>query len=492
MKKRILVIQLARLGDIYQSWPVMNALHRSGHEVHLLTREKFSPAANGCTGVFKQWTLDSRTILKTLIDEKPDIDASLSSLSATVDALKAENFDTIVNLSFSPFSSYLTDAVSNLETEVRGYSRFNDGSLSIPDDASAYFFGQVGRNRGNRVHLTEIFASVAGVDLIDSDWNSGSIGEIDSKEINERIGANPLVIHVGASDLAKTFSWSKWLQIVRGLVTGYNGEVVLIGSGEEVSMAEKISSISGPKQVVNLVGKTSLGQLFSIIANAKVLIGGDSAPVQIASLTGTPVFNVSFPSVSLWETGPRSAGSRILPVTSEDAVASDEIVREVIGMAAGKATQMAVVSVPGVTMPYVDGNTQGGHFEWELLKALYMDATFPPPPNETFLLAVQRLGEVNSICLEQIDALARNPKNSTASLILDRGDEIMNQIEQMIPEAGPMVRWFQVERLRIGPMAVANLIDATRAVHRRLGQVLAVYGQVFDEAGGTHDDVNLG
>ncbi|HVK62457.1 MAG TPA: glycosyltransferase family 9 protein [Bdellovibrionales bacterium] len=483
---KILVIQLARLGDIYQTWPTLNALVRQGHEVHLLTREKFAAAGKGCRAVHRQWVLDSRSILQPLIDEKPDLETSLQQLSEFSNTLKSEKFDRIINLSFSPFSSFLTDALAGPTTEIKGYTRQSDGTLAIPDDSSAYFYAQVGRDRGNRVHLTDLFASVAGVDLDGSDWKV-ELPNAQPKDAS-------IVVHIGASDLGKTFAWSKWLQIVRGLNSLGSGNVVLVGSKEEVEIAEKVSAVSGDRPIVNLVGKTSLDDLFSIVARASLVIGGDSAPIHIATLTNTPVLNISFPSVCLWETGPRSNGSRILSIASEDSIASDEIVREAKAMLKGETTELRTVNVPGPMMPYLAGKDQSKQFQWELLKALYMGESFPPPPNETFLLAIERLHETNVIALEQIEALGRNPGNQTAVAIIDRCDDIMVQIERAVEEVGPIIRWFQVERLRIGPQEMAALIEANSVAHRRLGQVLEVYGRGLNEreVGGSHDDVNLG
>ncbi|MES2855228.1 MAG: glycosyltransferase family 9 protein [Bdellovibrionota bacterium] len=462
-----------------------------------MTRKKFAAAGRACLGVDKQWTLDSQAILKPVIAEKPDLNGALSSLDAFCSELKSEHFDMVINLSFSPFSSYLTEVIAGGLSEVRGYSRYEDGTLSIPDDSSAYFFAQVGGGRGNRIHVTDVFAAVAGVDLVESDWNTGAAVLNLPAKLSSEVGSYPVVVHVGASDLAKTFSWSKWLQIVRGLNATYHGAVVLVGSPEESEIAEKVAAVSGPRKVVNLVGKTTIEELFAVISKAAVVIGGDSAPVQIATLTGTQVLNVSFPMVNYWETGPRSAGSRIVTVDGDDSIASDVIVREAMAMILKTRTELQVVEVPGRTMPYVVTAGQSQLFEWELQKALYMSETFPPPPNETFLLAIQRLAEINSICLEQVEALKRNHQNKTAASILDRGDEIMAQIERVMPEAGPIVRWFQVERMRIGPQGIDQLIESTAEVHRRLALVLEVYGQVFTAdlnvpLGGSNDDVNLG
>ena len=448
---KILVLQLARLGDVYQAWPVVRALNRlnEGAEIHLVTRTKFASAAPSSTLIDKHWTLDTRDILAPLIDERPDIDQSLAKLVAFSADLRAQGFDRVINLSFSPFSSFLTReiAVNSPECRVSGYTRFDDGYLSIPDDGSAYFYAQVGSHRGNRVHVTDLFAYVAGVQLAESDWEAPAVNEAaaSSAPVSE-VSENAIVVHVGASDLGKTLSWSKWMQIVKGLLATHSGQVVLIGSPEETEWAEKISAVSTERKPLNLVGKTNLSEVFEIVAKAKLLIGADSAPVQIASLSNTPVLNLSLPIVCFWETGPRSKGSHILPIEDEGAISAEEIVNEAQAMLSGRSAGLPVIRVAGQTFNYVETRPQPLSFEWELMRGLYMEETFPPPTNEIFLLGAKRLEDVNLLAIEQIEALKRVRGNKTATAILDRANEIMEQIMRMVPEIGPAVRWFQTER----------------------------------------------
>lgn len=473
---KILVLQLARLGDIYQSWPTLNALKRQGSEVHLLTRSSFAQAAP--TFVDKTWTLDARAILSHVVDERPNIDASLAGLEELCDSLKAENFDRVINLSYSPFSASLTYEIAG-DAEVIGYTRHSDRTLKIPDDASAYFYAQVGVGKANRLHVVDLFAHAAGVELTDADWAFGA-ARTACPLINET-GRGGIVVHLGASNLAKTLSWSKWLQIVKGLLSKTDVPVILVGSAAEAEIAEKVSGVYGSRKPLNLVGRTSLQELYALVDAAALVVGGDSAPVQIASLTDTPVFNLSFPMVSLWETGPRAAGSRILPLESEDQFTSEDIVGEIVSTLRQTWPSLPVVRVPSRTTPYIETRPLAQSFDWKLVQALYMGEMFPAAPSSTFLLGLQRLEEVNLLAIEQIAALKKDPKNQTASLILNRADEVMDHVISLVPEIAPIVRWFRVERVRIAPMSLENLLTETRHVHERLADVLNLYTGVANE-----------
>lgn len=491
--KKILVVQLARLGDIFQTWPTLNALKRSNpnSQIHLLTRSSFSAAAKTMAAmtnsVDRYWNFETKAIVAPLLDEKPQIDVSLQILSEIVNSLKKEGFDQIINLSFSDFSASLVKEISQQSTSIRGYTRFDDGFMAIPDDSSAYFFGQVGPGQGNRIHITDLFASVADVNLEPSDWEFTETPRGVTCPIVNEAGKDSILVHVGASDLAKTLGWQKWKEVVEGLLSKTQSQIILVGSADEAAIAEKICDVSTSRKPLNFVGRTTISEVFEIVRGARLVIGGDSAPVQMASMTNTRVLNLSFPMVSVWETGPRSAGSRVLMMESEDSFSADEIVREAVALITGRSPFAPVLRVGERNGAYIESRPQAQAFDWKLLQAVYMGAEFPEPQNESFFQAAQRLLEVNQVALEQLLVLKKRPADQVAASILDRCDEVMDTVMKLVPETGVFVRWFRVERSRLGPMEIGDLVDSTRQLHSRLRDVLSLYASLGEK----HDHIGL-
>lgn len=497
---KTLVLQLARLGDIYQTWPVLSALRRAssvGDEIHLLVRSKFLDATDGLVGIDRVWAFDTKAILTPMIADSPDVDASLANLDAFVEELRAQGYDRVINLSFSPFSSRLTEAVAGAETEVRGYTRHADGFLHIPDDASAYFFAQVGPERANRVHVTELFAQVAGVELAAADW---TCPEDEGDESPASLYADvrrPVVIHLGASQAGKTFGTHKWLQVVSGLLEQIDAPIVLIGSEEERPLADAVKASASGREAIDLVGRTKLRDVFALMRRARLAIGGDSAPVHIASLTNTPFLNLSFRSVNFWETGPKSAGSRILAFETADDLPSDLVVAEARAMLEGVDGDARAVRVLGHLEAYEAspgaplGGVSAPSVDWEWLQAIYMGQSFPPPDNEMCVQGLMRLYEANELALEQLDVLGRRAGDRTALSILERFDEIIETIARLVPTLGILVRWFQTERVRLGPMDDRELLSRMRALHHKLHDVLSLY-VAGAERGESHDDISVG
>ncbi len=492
MAKKILVLQLARLGDIYQTWPVLRALKRKfpESEIHLLTRRSFAAAATGLEVISRHWALDTQSIIAPLIDEIPKIDESLVVLERFCQSIKAEQFNQVINLSFSPFSSYLMSQIEAGADRVRGYTRYTDGYLRIPDDGSAYFYAQVGVGKFNRLHVTDLFAHVADVELQDDDWVFPQPPKFEREGLAFE-STDYAVLHIGASDMTKTLSASKWLSIARGFLGAWPGDLVLVGSPGEMQIAEHIAAVSGERKPINLTGKTTLPQLVGLIQGAKLVIGGDSAPVQIASLTGTPVLNISLPSVSFWETGPRSTGSRILRVASEAEISAEEITGEALAMLGGRISAYPAIRVLGRLFPYLEARPQAGEFEWALLRAIYMGEPFPLSKDAVFAKALGQLSEVNQLAIQQIASLRKNPKNTAASSILDRVDEVMDHVARIVVSAEPIVCWFKTEKIRIGPALMATVIQQTENIHIKLQEILDLYLDSKLQKGAEHDDLNV-
>jgi heptosyltransferase III len=504
---KILIIQLARFGDIFQSWPVANALKRQfpDCEVHVLVRKKFAAGLDGLSAVDRKWLLDLEAIFLPLIEESPDIQSSISKLENFCNELKEQKFDQIINLTFSPASSRFVDLCRSEATKLHGYSRTADDHLAIGDDGSAYFYAQVGVQKSNRVHITDLFAHVAEVDLNDNralleSQNSAANKTLDENSTHtkdqfnlaDRVFGGAILIHTTASDLAKTFTWSKWAQVVKGLVAGWNGEVILIGSAADVEIAERVRGVTGTRSAVNLCGQLKFSELLSLMTRSSILIGGDSAPIHLASIANLPTLNISMPCVRFWETGPKAEGSVVLKISDEAEISSDRVVSLAIAMARKipfsplVARDLTIYSkIPHrsqdpsapVDWALVDGARPEAEseFRWSLIQALYMQGAFPPPPDASFVLGLERLSDANLLAIEQIQQISKNPQNAVAPEILNRTDEVIHQIARFVPDLGPLVGWFQTEKIRLGPGSVAELCMKSLLVHQRLAEVIDIY-----------------
>ena len=239
---KILVMQLARFGDIFQTWPVVKSLKRNypNAELHFLCRKTFSGAISPVNCLDKILQLDVEDNINFILESTSN-EPDTSKITNYLDGLKDEKYYQIINLSYSPLSSYITSYISDEKTDVRGFTRHEDGALDIPDDPSALIYGQLGVYKFNRIHLTRLFSAVAGVDLLEEDWG---VSEAILAEGALRITNLPkryLSVHIGGSTSEKLLFAEQWSEILNKLAKS-NPELsfVLLGSSAEKEFSNKI------------------------------------------------------------------------------------------------------------------------------------------------------------------------------------------------------------------------------------------------------------
>jgi len=102
---------------------------------------------------------------------------------------------------------------------------------------------------------------------------------------------------LGASSKWVTKRWDieRFIALGDELQRKYQARIVLLGSSADENLAEEYLKYSS-RGVINLVGKTSLGELVALVKNLKLLVTPDSAPLHIASATDTPVIALFGPT----------------------------------------------------------------------------------------------------------------------------------------------------------------------------------------------------
>lgn len=468
---RILVIQLARLGDIYMTWPVMRALKRTHPhaELHLLTRSRFQAAVEGLQEVDCHHQLNVAGLLEPLLIEK-NLESSLGLLQKKIHALRSYKFDKIINLSFSPASSYLTNALANAETEVRGYSRHSDGTLRICDENSGYFYSQVGVSSSNRVHVSDLFAAVADVDYTVEDWRGPHL-EVTSQHV---LPEKYAVLHVGASEGHKAPSVEELSKAVQAYSEiRPEGAMVLVGSVEEQVIAEELQQVVSAKNILNLVGQTKLVETFALLQEAEVLIGGDSAPLHMAALTDTCTLNLNKGHVNFYETGPKAgqAGVLMLPLSKN---LSEDLRASLAFLLDGHSTKpMSLIARSYESIESFE-SVEAQKFQWELTKAIYLGQSFPIIDSIEVLQGAIELANINAFAIEQIQMIPEKGLQLIGPL-LDSAEDVIQKISRLVPELSPMINWYNAEKVRIGPGSTEDVCTATLHVHLRMARLLEAY-----------------
>lgn len=480
---KILVLQLARFGDIYMTWPVLRALRRQHPhaQIDIVVRSRFCDATIGldCVDHIIEW--NTREMLQPVFDGD-NHELSTGLISGWVENLRAANYDRVINLSFSPLSSYLTHAIVTENTKVSGYSRHEDGFLAIPDDASAYFYAQVGLDRVNRYHLVEVFAAVAQVDLADQDWRAPV--EIlmprvaaDTELTLQNIPQPWMVMQIGASQKEKIIPIQILEEVARQIeaVTPYS--IILVGSLDERGLADSLLNKNTLKRTYNLVGRTKLSDLFRVLKDADVLVSPDSVTQHMAALTQTPVVNLSCSAAKFWETGPRSAKSRVVYANEPEMLSADRIIAEVRAIMGHLSPYTQEIrTCVGTPVAFEILGMNDYDFEWALTEALYTKSPYPIVQDQVHLQAIQRIQETTVMALERIHMLQNNEGDQVVNFeVLNQVDVIFDSIEKISPCWSPLMHWYRTEKIRMAPASVETLLQRTEGLFQQLLYVTEVY-----------------
>lgn len=154
-------------------------------------------------------------------------------------------------------------------------------------------------------HITEVFGSLAdplGVSVEDYAMSVPHITEADDRaaltlleEHGLYVAAPFMVVNVNVSDLSLERRWpsQSFQELTRGLLRHFGAKMVFIGAKADVpQVAQVLEGFEGRGNIVNLAGRTSLGELMAIIRRSRFFIGNDSGPLHLATALGIPT--VSF------------------------------------------------------------------------------------------------------------------------------------------------------------------------------------------------------
>lgn len=469
---KILILQLARLGDIYMSWPAVRALRRLYPDAHidLLTRPRFESAVHGLTAFNHHFVLPTENILEPLVATEADVESAVGRLGDFLNPLKAHKYDWVINLTFSPLSSFITHYLADKGSKVTGYSRFADGYFNPTDEISCYFYAQVGIDKPNRVHISDIFASMLNIEYVESDWAAPVM-----PDLKFSLPSKYLVIHVGASEQHKSLSARDWVHATKVIANRHpEMSLVLIGVQSEESLANEIVRENCDVKIVNLVGKTNVPDLFTIIQHAEIIVGCDSAPIHIASLTDTPTLNISLGRVNFWETGPKANISFILRfdqdhmTTSRLALEKGSHIGNVLcDLLDGVIASDLIVRSPGLASYIMKDESLEQNFQWSLVQAIYLGGKYPMAERIEVIQGAMKLNEINNFMIEQIAMIPVRGLEGIASMI-EQAEELVKSVGKLVPELNPLINWYQTEKIRIAPGSQEEVRQATMDVHQRL------------------------
>lgn len=309
---RDLVIQLARLGDLVQTLPAIEALQEVYPErtLDVLCAAPLTSILAGARRLGRVIPWDGAQWRAWADGWEDNPTRTLQAVQTYIAALGEVTYDRVYPLNRHVRSQLLTrlflgrssrkDEQDQAEARIRPW---------------AEYLRHIAIHRGNnRVHLADAWCGMSGVrprgrapllppPAVDLPDDLASVGERQGLWV-------ALVTGAGEADRCiPVATWSRWIQ--EFLARTDEGQVVLIGSGRERETGQGIlDSVPALLQgrVWDATARTSIPQLMKLLHKCRWVIGADTGPLHLGTLMGSRAIGFYFSHARVHETGPYGEG----------------------------------------------------------------------------------------------------------------------------------------------------------------------------------------
>jgi ADP-heptose:LPS heptosyltransferase len=313
--KRILIIQLCRLGDILQTTPMLRGLRREhpDAEITLVLHDLMANAPVPAALYDRTLAFPYSRIGGGVSDAPQDWNAHADHVRQFLRELGTEPFDLILNLSHNDISGMLCGLIP--AREVRGGYIGADRRRVVRGVWMTYFWSsQLWRDQGcfNLVDLHNWMAGVASdAAPLNVDITDGAHASVDAWLSTHAIGDRPLIaVQLGASEERKRWPAERFAQAVN-LIPEALGEIVFVGATHERQLFQQAEPHLR-RRVHVAIGETSLLELAALLSRCQLLLTNDTGTMHVATAAGARVVDVSVGPVFVHETGPYGEGHFVI------------------------------------------------------------------------------------------------------------------------------------------------------------------------------------
>ena len=305
--KRILIVQIARMGDLIQTSALLPALAQRGAKVDLLVSEAFADTARALPDVSRVFTLSLAEAVKPLWNNPSSLLKSYRLIRGLIDDLARGEYDRVLNLTHTDYSAALTALLGG--REARGMTLDAEGRKMVIGSWAQYYFNAYINRIYNPFNLVDIHAGMAEVRparRLKFEVNEGARIRAAALLQASKIGDGLLLgIIPGASSPEKTWGVDNFAAAFKVLLKQMPLQAIAMGAKSEEVLGEALAEQSG---AVNLCGQTDVLTLAAVLERCALVISNDTGPMHLAAAVGTPVIDVSLGSAYAAETAPWGEG----------------------------------------------------------------------------------------------------------------------------------------------------------------------------------------
>lgn len=319
-KKKVLLVNITRLGDMLQSTPTIAGIKMENPDCHItvLVEKQFEAICHIIPNIDRVIGIDLGFTCRALAAEKTGIIDAYEYVSKLVEELRAEEFDYCLNMSSSAYTAMLINLLNI--PRAGGWTADPEGYRVIESEWARLFATSVHYHNRlyNSLNLVDIFRCSADIEqhpkhlLVHIEPDALSYVDTLIQDVGFSNSGPLIAVQAGASQAKRQWSPARFVEMIGILVKEYGARIILTGAPSERAIVDPIVEQCQSENVVSVVGKTTIPQLAALLHRCEVLITGDTGPMHISVATGTPVISMFLASAYGFETGPYGDGNIVL------------------------------------------------------------------------------------------------------------------------------------------------------------------------------------
>ena len=320
--KKVLIINLRRLGDVYSTAHLVNSLAHEGNvEISLLTYKESLKAAKNLAHVKNIYTID-RHELATITTNKLFTDTyALDRLVTSVDEVKNQQWDTIVNYSNDTVAAYLCSYLKSNTEKVVGVHFNENRNIETNSTWEIVFNDILPTMKQSPVHFVDCYHKMMNVSVCHNGEKitlSSAHNETAMANITDIRNSSPdpkrakvIAIQVAASSTTKSLGLSTLNKYIQLLIDAgdFIPMLMIAPTNEEREMA---NTLNGNFNNELIVVESDLNAVASVLANVDLVVTPDTVVKHIADLVDSPVLEISLGEAPFLKQGSFNRGSLVL------------------------------------------------------------------------------------------------------------------------------------------------------------------------------------
>jgi ADP-heptose:LPS heptosyltransferase len=320
--KKILIINLRRLGDVFSTAHLLNSLAAEpGTQVSMICYKESVNAAKNLKNLSEVFLIDRKEIITLKTNKLFSDGFAFERLFAQIAPVKEQEWDQIINYSNDPVGTYLTSYLKTSSRDVVGVHYNEQRNLVTKSEWELLFNDILPIAKYAPIHFVDCYHRMTGTAPVrdgvkivtNTKYNEEAFSNINSlrKASGSEGTAKVIAIQLKTADASKDIPENTIVDFLSLLNETPNFiPMLLIAPNEEERKAALAVNARHNNEIITV--EADLEAVASVLMNVDLLVTPDTAIKHMADLTETPVLEVSLGFAPFLKQGSYSRDSLIL------------------------------------------------------------------------------------------------------------------------------------------------------------------------------------